>query len=504
MALTLRDVLAFDALRDAAPEVLAGGDELNRPVRWVHSSEIYEISPLLAGGELLLTTGLGLAGADAGARRHYVREIAGRHVAGVALELGRSFVEVPPELVDEARRHALPLVALRQVVPFIRISESVNTAIVEHRTPGLRMEAELSGNLDRALAAGAGVARLLAIATVAVRAPLVLVGGNGALVAAHGVDDDRAAWSVADDPAALADVPGDDHGRLFAGHGSPLPEAQLAVAAQRTAVALAIASMRGGARGERTRRSAAALVDLLAGTTVGSAAAVVRDAGAALPSGGALVGVAVDAPDPRQGTALLDSAARVLGAGPPLRADVRGVVLGVLGATVAAAEDALRAALERLTTGGVTAVVGPAVGSAAPARDLARSLRTARSALDLAHGTAGVTTSRALALELTLAAHPDPSALDAMVSELIGPLVEHDRRSRSRLVRTLEVYLRHGCSPTRAAAVLHVGRQSLYQRLERIEALLGFPVAAADTHAALVAATAAHRLRSDQRRKSSA
>ncbi|TKA13077.1 hypothetical protein FCI23_03585 [Actinacidiphila oryziradicis] len=70
----------------------------DRPVRWVHSSEIYEIGPLLSGGELLLTTGLGLAGADPGARRHWVRQLAARDVAGVAFEIGRSLPDVPAEV----------------------------------------------------------------------------------------------------------------------------------------------------------------------------------------------------------------------------------------------------------------------------------------------------------------------------------------------------------------------------------------------------------------------
>ncbi|MEV7970084.1 PucR family transcriptional regulator ligand-binding domain-containing protein [Sphaerisporangium sp. NPDC088356] len=61
MPLTLRELLSFEALRDARPEVLAGETSLDRLVRWVHSSEIYEIGSLLTGGELLLTTGLGPA-----------------------------------------------------------------------------------------------------------------------------------------------------------------------------------------------------------------------------------------------------------------------------------------------------------------------------------------------------------------------------------------------------------------------------------------------------------
>ena len=120
MTVLLSELLDLEVVRDAKPEVLVAHDQLDRPVRWVHSSEIFEIGPLLAGGELLLTTGLGLAGVDAGARRHYLRELASRGVAALAVELGRTFRDVPAELVEEAQTHGFPLIALHSVVPFLR------------------------------------------------------------------------------------------------------------------------------------------------------------------------------------------------------------------------------------------------------------------------------------------------------------------------------------------------------------------------------------------------
>jgi purine catabolism regulator len=41
---------------------------------------------------------------------------------------------------------------------------------------------------------------------------------------------------------------------------------------------------------------------------------------------------------------------------------------------------------------------------------------------------------------------------------------------------------------------LHLGRQSLYQRIERIESLLGHPCDDPDLHASLLLAACAHRL----------
>ncbi|MFI5957073.1 PucR family transcriptional regulator ligand-binding domain-containing protein [Cryptosporangium sp. NPDC051539] len=204
--LTLAEVLQFEAVRDARPEVLTGHDVLDRPVRWVHSSEIYEIGPLLSGGELLLTTGLGLAGSDAGARRHYVRELTDAGVSALALELGRSFPDIPPELVDEAARRHLPLIALHAVVPFIRMCEAANTAIVDEAARRLRLGDRVTRALNDALISGAGVAGLLRTAADVAGAAVVLTTASGALVASYGVPDDHAAWRAVDSAAAGSEV----------------------------------------------------------------------------------------------------------------------------------------------------------------------------------------------------------------------------------------------------------------------------------------------------------
>ncbi len=436
MALTLREILAFDVLDEAAPEVLTGETGLDRPVRWVHSSEIYEIGPLLSGGELLLTTGLGLAGADAGARRHYVRELADRGVAAIAVEVGRSLPEVPYELVDESRRRDLPLVVLRRVVPFIRIAEAANTAIVTE-----------------------------------------------ALV---------------------------EHS--YGSAGAPRPPA------------------------DREGRSAALLAELEEGTALGQAEVVARARAVGFrpePSH-RLVGVAAHAEDPALGVAVLDRAAGELG-GPVLRAACGdpagrrpgaratlglGAATGLLAVPAGRARDAVRAAQEALTAAadasaaeGLTAALGhPAPAGAAWTR-WGESLAEARGTLRLAlsvplpepfGGPGGgvlVTSARALALERQLAGD-DPAGLTAagrdrlarLVIRSLGPLLGWEATHPSDLVRTLEVHLRNGCSPTRTAALLHVGRQSLYQRLERIESLLGTPVGDPGMHTELLLAACAHRL----------
>ena len=51
---------------DCGLELIAGADGAERPIRWVHISEIEDPTPWLSGGELLLTTGIQLSSAAPG------------------------------------------------------------------------------------------------------------------------------------------------------------------------------------------------------------------------------------------------------------------------------------------------------------------------------------------------------------------------------------------------------------------------------------------------------
>ncbi|HZD72212.1 MAG TPA: helix-turn-helix domain-containing protein [Actinomycetes bacterium] len=63
--------------------------------------------------------------------------------------------------------------------------------------------------------------------------------------------------------------------------------------------------------------------------------------------------------------------------------------------------------------------------------------------------------------------------LRRFVEATLGHVLEYDRRQGGRLIATLEAYLAAGCSPTRAAAALHLHVNTLYYRLERLRRLLG-------------------------------
>ncbi|MEV6931641.1 helix-turn-helix domain-containing protein [Dactylosporangium sp. NPDC051485] len=79
--------------------------------------------------------------------------------------------------------------------------------------------------------------------------------------------------------------------------------------------------------------------------------------------------------------------------------------------------------------------------------------------------------------------------VDEFVDSVLGPVLDHDRRRPTDLVRTLDAYFAANGSPTNAAERLHVHPNTVARRLERVKELLGpdwqRPVQALDVHLAL-------------------
>ncbi len=206
MALTLADFLALPPLQAARPEVVAGTRLDERPVRWVHTSEIYGISPLLKGGEVLMTTGLGLVGTGAAAIGSYVESLAAQDVTALLLELGRTFTTPPPELVTAAETYDLPLVLLHGVVPFIEITETVHPLLISGEIDLLRRLDHATTTLHEAVAAGAGGSALTALVAELCDGPAGVYSDDGALLLGDDVRRDgavrcevpvgRAAWAT--------------------------------------------------------------------------------------------------------------------------------------------------------------------------------------------------------------------------------------------------------------------------------------------------------------------
>lgn len=492
--MTVREILDLPPVRAAAPVLTTGREGLNRRVDWAHSSEIFEIGPLLAGGELLLTTGLGLSGADAGARRFWIRDLAERGVAAVAIEIGRSLSELPPELVDEADRCELPLIRLDHVVPFEQICRAVNTVVLDRESTELRLADRLSDHLLAALAAG-GLSAVARVAAEQLGGSVLVSTAAGQVAAAGGVQSTQALSRAASRASARAPVyvDGVPWGEVLLGGRSAWPSKALDAAARRIAAAAAVAVVHlRGTPGESESVAAALLGDLLTGKVTSEHEFVVRAGLAGLhpPAGATVLGVAASTTDPVAAIALLRGSAESgrIPAG-ALAGRVRDQVLAVVvvdgdrpdpaGAMVARLREQSRMSVRELSC-----VVGPPVELA----DVHRSLDAAYTAV--VDAGPGVHAWRNMLPDrlLGMLAEADRQHL---VDDLLGPLRAWDASHGSDLIRTVDVYLRHGCSPTRAADILHVRRQSLHQRLRRAEELLGHPVDDPSVITAMLLATRA-------------
>ena len=138
------------------------------------------------------------------------------------------------------------------------------------------------------------------------------------------------------------------------------------------------------------------------------------------------------------------------------------------------AESTARHAAERLARlAGFPVTVGAgrrAAGPAALAASYGEGLRCVRALRVLGRAGEGAS-ARALGFLVVLLG--DGHDVDGFVGAALGPLLAYDARRGTELVRTLRAYFDCGGSLTRAKDELHVHVNTVVQRLDRVEALLG-------------------------------
>ncbi|MEU1272472.1 PucR family transcriptional regulator [Streptomyces sp. NPDC005799] len=528
--ITVQRALELPGLRSGLPEVLAGADRLQRTVRWVHAGEVPNIASLLKGGELLLTTGYGL-GTRPADQRVFVRTLAERGIAALVVELGPRFTRLPAALVDTARAAGLPLVQLHREVPFVTVTEEIHTEIVNGHYALLQRAEEVHRRCTEALLGGGGVPQVLGILAGFCGNPVFLETPDGQLLYAAGEGPEGAdplqVWEglrgqhkeTPPSGSVLVDVPGGGPGTgsvrarlvLLPVRAPLVPVHRMA--AERAAGILAVVLMQARQEEELAARGRGDfLTDLAEGRiTAEDAPAQARVLGFK-PGTSPLLPVVMrlgDALSPGGGWAVLARAVseELASVGVPVLLGVRpveGRVLVLLGlrseserpAVADRVAAALRAGVERagMQRPGAqppVVVVGVAGGWAAASAGLRHAAETATAAQGLTDRP--WYDARRLDIDLLLWRLRDHPDLAAFVDRAIGPLRDHDDRSRPPLLPTLETYLAHAGRKAETARELHLNRQTLYNRLARIGELLGTDLEDPQTVLALSLALRARR-----------
>ncbi|MGF1428587.1 PucR family transcriptional regulator [Kitasatospora sp. LaBMicrA B282] len=544
---TVARVLDLDVMRRGLPQVVAGADRLERPVRWVHVSELPDVAGVLQGGELVLTTGIALPEDREGLAR-YVRELVEIGVAGLVVEFGRRYFDaLPRALVHAAEQRGLPVIVLRRELRFVAVTEAVHALVVNAQLEQLRASEAVHQVFNELAVEGAEPAEVLRQIARMAGAPVVLENLSHQVLAhdpagcteAELLDrwerrsravrpagrtghDPRSGWLV-----TAVGARGEDWGRLvLVGDPGPLPDQEshpCTMLLERGAATLALNRLLVRDRESLERQTHRTLLSgiLTHALTVSEVALRAHALGVPL-EGRRLVGVVLR----RRGgplPAALEAQARLRDftelAAAAARASRLVALVGALddegvGLLIAlgsqqeehSALEAFAAALRRLIadsgreSAAPVVAVGSSVGSVRDARrTLMEATQVADAALHEAPGARSASYYRLPDVRLRGLLHllRDDARLQTYVERELGPLLAHDAEHGAQLVPLLRIYLEQGRNKSAAADAAHLSRPSFYDRLHKVERILGVDLDQVESclslHVALLALDAVRR-----------
>ena len=492
----LRDLLAHPALGLRLLHAGSAPDALDRPVRWVYTTDLIDPARYLSGGELVIS-GLVWRRKPADSER-FVAAVAGAGAA--ALAAGEAvFHGIPDDLVQACRRHGLPLVAVPEEVSFAAVTEIVVGALTAARGDRLALTLGRQRRLLSAVAGGLGLDELAAEVSAATGVAIRVLSATGRAVVAGpvpltGDDLDAAVATFLTADRLPAVVPGTHRSVFPVGPASEERVTSWFVAADGDCTSwdaeigdtvgelVAITALDRARRAEGLRLAREIAEDAIGLVAAGSAhrpEVTVRLRQAGLdPDAPLVVAVAGFGARERVQTArsvLVDAATH---AGPPAVGVHDGLAVALLpaGPPEAPTDAVLGAALRRLAPGLGSDRLTVGVSRPAPIEALAGALQEARHARELATRRPGpvhvVTGAEVTSHVALLAAVPD-EVRRAFAVRVLEPVLDYDARTGAGLRETLEAFLECSGSWSRAAQRLHLHVNTVRYRIGRVEELTG-------------------------------
>jgi DNA-binding PucR family transcriptional regulator len=493
----LRELLAVPEL---GLRLLHGDDAaLDRPVRWVYTTDLIDPARYLSGGELVLSGLVWRTGPQDSERFAAALATAG----AAALAAGAAvFHGIPDDLVEACRRHGVVLIAVPEEVSFSAVTELVIGSVTAARGDRLALRLGRQRQLLSAVAGGLGLDELTGQVSAAIGQACRVLTPTGRLVVAGPAplpaeDLDRivATFLTADRLPATVARPGRPAYSIFP--VGPASEQRLTSwfvvvegswsewesdLTEAVGELVAITALDRARRGEGLRVARDIADDAIALVAAGAGgqpetAVRLRQAGLdpAAPVAVAAAGF-VDRPDlvETARSVLVDAAAHV--GAPVVGAGRDGVAVALVPGGDPAAAATIEAALARLEPG-----VGPArltVGISRPAGPgaLSGALKEARHARELARlrsGALRVVTGVDVTSHVALLATVPDDVRRSFAARVLDPVLAYDARNDAGLCETLEAFLDCSGSWSRAAEVLHLHVNTVRYRIGRVEELTG-------------------------------
>lgn len=506
MSLFLGEILAHPVLTAADPLVHPHGVVADaQPVRWVHSSEVLDIAPLLRGGELLLCGGITLATATDARREDYVRELAQKGIAALAIEIGGALPEIPADMLRAAGEFGLTLVELRKVVPFVGVMQAINSMLVSESVGHLQQADAATRAMAAELAHGASLDKILGVlagithSAVRLTSPWGVTMGSAvpeswtdgekgtADDAGSGPGGDGAFGRVAGGTVVNVDIPvrGVLMGRLEVRVPDAADVALAQVAGERSEDILGLALLQHTPPGLHALAGAELMRAVLNSAPEWRLEQLAPGAGFPTDSPAVVAAIHAASLQELRGAVETFLSTRRIPCAAYLDDAELVVMIGLPCSDTAGERRQLVESLRQLA-GDHDAViaVGPVAGQVAEA---AWSLAEARRALEVrqirrrnasarrrfpARGLVVVDAEDAAVESLSLSCL-DASAREAFVNRQLRAVLEHDAQRQSQLLETLQVWLDSGCNTAQSARELHLERQSMHHRLQRIFELCG-------------------------------
>lgn len=487
MTVSVRDLLE---LRGLSLTLVAGREGIDQPIRWVHVSELDDPTPWMKGGEVLLTTGMGVGNSPA-RQKAYVKRLAEAGLAGIGLSVGHSYRKAPKAMLDTAEAMNFPLIEIPYEVPFVAITEAIATRLLAEQYNQLQRAVEAQQQLTRALLDSEGVKGVATALSEVIHGWALVLDLHGMPLATTSRDAGQRAeriWgelrdsrpegtgfslTVVDDGHHVWIQPIGAQGRVeaFLAVGKPevlSPFDRIVAGHALSLFAIELSKERAVADAER--RLQGDFFEALVAGSLGEHEASRGLARFGLSRDGLVNVLTVE------GEGSLDDLAWAaedyfsrLGGGFLISPNSTTVQV------VVASDDGLD---PKLVSADLSLRVGGPVRAGlsgqVPVTDIARGLREARYALQVCRleqwDAAGFGDLGTYRLLLSMA---EPDALRAFADSLLEPLDAYDRDHGGELVPSLRSFLEHNARWETAAAELFVHRHTLRYRMRKVEELTG-------------------------------